>query len=104
VHNRNGNLAATRSRQGVGTKTGKISGEVHASNATEEKTGDDVDERIRFWEVTIKTGILKKEKKLLSAPLDWDARKIKKVLKEVHPTWKDVSVRRLNGRPRRYSK
>ena len=56
--------------------------------------------RIRFWELTIKTGILKKEKKLLSTPPDWDAPKIKKILLEIHPTWKNMSLRRLKGRPR----
>ena len=35
---------------------------------------------IRFWELTIKTGILKREKKLISTPLDWDAPKIKKIM------------------------
>jgi len=56
-------------------------------------------EEIKYWQLIIKTGILRKKKNLLSAPVSWGESKILTIIHEIHPEWKNVTLKQLKKPP-----
>jgi len=56
-------------------------------------------DKIKYWQLIIKTGILRKKKHLISASSSWDESKILTIIAEIHPEWKNVMLKELKKPP-----